>query len=84
MAGRSIRRSDDEIVGQLGACVGREDLTVDEVVLRASPDAVVDEEPVGAMIRRVVGPDGAALVLPEREFDAPIDFSTGHCAPDDG
>ena len=84
MTGRRIRRLDDEAVGHSGARGGGEDLTLDEVVLCATPDAAVDEEPVGAMIRRVVGPDGTALLLPEREFDAPIDFSTGHYAPEDG
>ena len=34
------------------------------------------EEPVGAMIRRIVGDDGFDLDLPAREADDPIDFTS--------
>lgn len=34
------------------------------------------EEPVGTMIRRIVGDDGFDLDLPAREVDEPIDFTS--------
>ena len=34
------------------------------------------EDPVGAMIRRIVGDDGFDLDLPAREVDGPIDFTS--------
>ena len=41
------------------------------------------EEPVGAMIRRIVGEDAFDLDLPEREVDDPIDFTSPHYGEDD-
>ena len=41
------------------------------------------EEPVGEMIRRIVGDDGIDLDLPEREVDDPIDFASPDYGEDD-
>ena len=41
------------------------------------------EDPVGAMIRRIVGDDGFDLDLPEREVDDPIDFTSPDYGEDD-
>ncbi len=41
------------------------------------------EEPVGAMIRRIVGDDGFDLDLPAREVDDPIDFTSPDYGEDD-
>ena len=53
----------------------REGTSVEETVRRILRTAVVDEEPLGSLIRRIVG-KGFDLDLPEREPDIPIDFST--------
>lgn len=53
----------------------REGVAVDETVRRILRTAVVDEEPLGSLIRRIVG-KGFDLDLPKREPDTPIDFST--------
>ena len=41
------------------------------------------EEPVGAMIRRIIGDDAFDLDLPEREVDDPIDFTSPDYGEDD-
>ena len=43
----------------------------------------VREEPVGTMIRRIVGDDGFDLDLPAREVDEPIDFASRDYGEDD-
>lgn len=53
----------------------REGVSVEETVRRILRTAVVDEEPLGSLIRRIVG-EGFDLDLPKREPDTPIDFST--------
>ena len=50
---------------------------------RILADAVVDVEPAGAMIRRIVGDDAFDLDLPAREVDDPIDFTSGAYGRDD-
>ena len=44
----------------------------------------MDEEPVGAMIRRIVGDDRFDLDLPAREVDDPIDFTSPDYSENDG
>lgn len=84
MASLSIRRLDDETVGRLRARASREGISLEETVRRVLRAAVVDEEPVGAMIRRIVGSEGADLELPAREMDTAIDFSTDDYADPEG
>ena len=76
MANLSVRRLDDDTVGRLRARASREGISLEETVRRVSRAAVVDEEPVGTMIRRIVGAEGVDLELPARALDTPIDFST--------
>ena len=54
----------------------REKVSLEETVRRILRAAVVDENPVGTMIRRIVRNDGYHLELPEREFDETIDFTS--------
>lgn len=75
MANLSVRRLDSEVVHRLKIRAERESLSLEETVRRILRSAVVDEEPVGAMIRRIVGDDGFDLDLPAREVDDPIDFT---------
>ncbi|MCY3814052.1 MAG: ribbon-helix-helix protein, CopG family [Gammaproteobacteria bacterium] len=81
MANLSVRRLDDETVGRLKTRAAREGVSLEETVRRALRAAVADEEPIGAMIRRHVGAEGADIELPDRELDAPIDFSTDQYDP---
>ena len=67
MANLRIRRLDDEVVMRLKIRAQRERASLQETVRRILRTAVVDEEPVGTMIRRIVGNDGYDLELPERE-----------------
>ena len=83
MANLSIRRLDDEVVMRLKIRAQREKASLEETVRRILRTAVVDEEPVGTMIRRIVGNDGYDLELPEREFDEAIDFTSADCGHDD-
>ena len=57
MASLSVRRLDGEIIRRLKIRAQRDGLSVEETVRRILADAVVDVEPVGAMIRRIVGDD---------------------------
>ena len=50
---------------------------------RILADAVVDVEPAGAMIRRIIGDDAIDFDLPAREVDDPIDFTSGEYGRDD-
>lgn len=75
MANLSIRRLDEETVTRLKMRAEREGVSVEETVRRILRTAVVDEEPLGSLIRRIVG-KGLDLDLPKREPDIPIDFST--------
>ena len=50
---------------------------------RILADAVVDVEPAGAMIRRIVGDKAVDFDLPAREVDDPIDFTSGAYGRDD-
>lgn len=59
----------------------REGISLEETVRRVLRSAVVDEEPLGALIRRIVG-KGLDLELPQRELDAPIDFASDDYLPD--
>lgn len=81
MANLSVRRLDDETVGRLKTRAAREGVSLEETVRRALRAAVADEEPIGAMIRRHVGAEGADIELPDRELGAPIDFSTNQYDP---
>ena len=76
MASLSVRRLDSEVVRRLKIRAERESLSLEETVRRILQSAVVDEEPVGAMIRRIVGDDRFDLDLPAREVDDPIDFTS--------
>ena len=50
--------------------------SVEETVRRILRSALADEEPVGAMIRRLTADAAEDLDLPVREMDEPIDFTT--------
>ena len=76
MASLSIRRLDGEVVRRLKIRARREALSLEETVRRILRSAVVDEEPAGAMIRRIVGDDAFDLELPAREIEVPIDFTS--------
>ena len=76
MANLSIRRLDDEVVMRLKIRAQREKASLEETVRRILRTAVVDEEPVGTTIRRIVENDGYDLELPEREVDEAIDFTS--------
>ena len=79
----SVRRLDGEVIRRLKIRAQRDGLSVEETVRRILAAAVVDVEPVGAMIRRIMGDDGIDLDLPAREVDEPIDFTSGEYGPDD-
>ena len=83
MANLSIRRLDDEVVMRLKIRAQREKASLEETVRRILRTAVVDEEPVGTMIRRIVGNDVYDLELPEREFDEAFDFTSADYGHDD-
>ena len=83
MAGLSVRRLDDEVVRRLKIRAARDGVSLEETVRRILGTAVVDEEPVGTMIRRMVGNDAFDLELPEREADVPIDFTSPEYGEDD-
>ena len=83
MASLSVRRLDDEVVRRLKIRAAREAVSLEETVRRILGTAVVDEEPVGTMIRRIVGSDASDLDLPEREVDDPIDFASPDYGEDD-
>ena len=84
MASLSVRRLDSEVVRRLKIRAERESLSLEETVWRILQSAVVDGEPVGAMIRRIVGDDGFDLDLPAREVDDPIDFTSPDYGENDG
>ena len=79
----SVRRLDGEVIRRLKIRARRYGLSVEETVRRILADAVVDEEPVGAMIRRIIGDEGIDLELPAREVEEPIDFTSAEYGPDD-
>ena len=83
MANLSVRRLDGEVVHRLKIRAERESLSLEETVRRILRSAVVDEEPVGTMIRRIVGDEGFDLDLPLREMDDPIDFTSFDYGEDD-
>ena len=82
MASLSVRRLDGEIVRRLKIRAQRDGLSVEEAVRRILADAVVDVEPAGAMIRRIVGDDAIDFDLPAREVDDPIDFTSSEYGRD--
>ena len=75
MANLSIRRLDEDTVRRLRVRAEREGISLEETVRRILRAAVVDEEPLGTLIRRIVG-RGFDVELPKREFDTPIDFNS--------
>ncbi|MYD99112.1 MAG: ribbon-helix-helix protein, CopG family [Gammaproteobacteria bacterium] len=81
MANLSIRRLDEETVRRLKVRAEREGVSLEETVRRVLRSAVVDEEPLGGLIRRIVG-KGLDLELAQRELDAPIDFASDDYLPD--
>ena len=83
MASLSVRRLDDEVFRRLKMRAQRDGLSVEEAVRRVLAEAVVDVEPVGAMIRRIIGDDAVDFDLPAREVDDPIDFTSGEYGRDD-
>jgi len=82
MASLSVRRLDGEVVRRLKIRAQRDGLSVEEAVRRILADAVVDVEPAGAMIRRIVGDDAIDFDLPAREVDDPIDFASSEYGRD--
>ena len=80
MANLSIRRLDEDTVRRLKVRAEREGTSLEETVRRILQAAVVDEEPLGTLIRRIVG-KGVDIELPNREFDTPIDFSSDDYGP---
>ena len=82
MASLSIRRLEDETLTRLKARAKRDSLSLEETVRRILRAAVVDEEPLGTAIRRIVGQDGIDLELPKREVYNPIDFASDDYGPD--
>ena len=82
MASLSVRRLDGEVIRRLKIRAQRDGLSVEETVRRILAAAVVDVEPVGAMIRRIIGDDRVDLDLPAREVDEPIDFTSGEYGRD--
>lgn len=58
-------------------------LSAEETARRIPADAVVDVEPAGAMIRRIIGDDATDLDLQAREVDDPIDFTPSEYGRDD-
>ena len=83
MAVLSVRGMDSEVIRRLNIRVQRDGLSVEETVCRILAAAVVDVEPAGAMIRRIVGDDATDLHLPAREVDDPIDFTSSEYGRDD-
>lgn len=51
----SIRRLDEETARRLKVCAAREGKSLEETVRCILRAAVVDEEPLGTLIRRIVG-----------------------------
>ena len=82
MASLSVRRLDGEVIRRLKIRAQRDGLSVEETVRRILTNAVVDEEPAGTMIRRMVGDDAVDLDLPKREVDDPIDFASSEYGRD--
>ena len=83
MASLSVRRLDGEVIRRLKIRAQRDGLSVEEAVRRILADAVVDVEPAGTMIRRIIGDDAIDLALPPREVDDPIDFTSDEYGRDD-
>ena len=83
MASLSVRRLDGEVVRRLKIRARRDGLSVEETVRRILANAVVDVEPPGVMIRRIIGDDAIDFDLPAREVDDPIDFTSGEYGRDD-
>jgi len=83
MASLSVRRLDGDVIRRLKIRAQRDGLSVEEAVRRILADAVVDVEPAGAMIRRIVGDDAFDLDLPAREVDEPVDFTPSEYGRDD-
>ena len=77
MASLSVRRLDGEVFRRLKIRAQRDGLSMEETVRRILADAVVDLEPAGAMIRRIIGGNAIDFDLPAREVDDPIDFTSG-------
>ena len=83
MASLRVRRLDGEVIRRLKLRAQRDGLSLEETVHRILADAVVDVEPAGDMIRRIIGDDATDLDLPAREIDGPIDFTSGEYGRDD-
>ena len=83
MPSLSVRRLDGDVFRRLKMRAQRDGLSVEEAVRRILADAVVDVEPAGAMIRRIIGDDAIDFDLPAREVDDPIDFTSGEFGRDD-
>ena len=80
MARLNVRGLDGEVIRRLKIRAQRDGLPVEETVRRIPADAVVDVddvEPVGTMIRRIMGDDAVDFDLPPREIEEPIDFTSG-------
>ena len=77
MASLSVRRVDDEVIRRLKVRARRDGLSMEETVRRILTNAVVDVEPAGVMIRRIVGDDAFDLDLPAREVGDAVDFTSG-------
>ena len=60
MASLTVRRLNGEVIRRLKIRVQRDGLSLEETVRRILADAVVEVEPAGAMIRRIIGDDAGA------------------------
>ena len=83
MASLSVRRLDGEVIRRLKIRAQRDGLSVEETVRRILADAVINVEPAGALIRRIIGDDAIDFDLPAREVDDPINFTSGEYGRDD-
>lgn len=81
MPNLSIRRLDEETARRLKVRAAREGTSLEETVRCILRAAVVDEEPLGTLIRGIVG-RGFSLDPTAREFDTPIDFASDDYGPD--
>ena len=81
MASLIIRRLEEETLTRLKARAKRDSLSLEETVRCILRAAVIDEEPLGTAIRRIVGQDGIDLELPRREVYSPINFASDDYSP---
>ena len=76
MLNLSLRRLDTETARRLNVRAEREGKSLEDTVRYILRSSVVDEEPLGTLIRRIAGKHSFDLELPERELTTPIDFAS--------